>query len=77
MSGSKTNKSAPEIWGAHFKEVCLMRLDIAIISVLAFSSGMIAAFDVLADFEGKEKQYIKWAGRICCGMVLWMWIVLV
>jgi hypothetical protein len=53
-----------------------MRVAIAIIiSMLMFSGGLFVAFDVLDVFAGKE-SYSKWAGRICCGVSLWLWIVL-
>jgi hypothetical protein len=53
-----------------------MRVALAIIiSLLMFSSGLLVAFDTLGVFAGKE-TYIKWAGRICCGVSLWLWIVL-
>ena len=53
-----------------------MRIAIAIIiSALTFCAGLFVAFDVLDVFAGKE-PYLKWAGRICCGVSLWLWIML-
>ena len=53
-----------------------MRVAIAIIiSVFTFCAGLFVAFDVLDAFPGKE-SYLKWAGRICCGVSLWLWVVL-
>lgn len=46
-----------------------------IISLLMFCAGLFVAFDVLDVFAGKE-PYLKWAWRICCGVSLWLWIVL-
>ena len=38
-------------------------------------TGEAKSVDVLDVFAGKE-PYLKWAGCICCGVSLWLWIVL-
>ena len=53
-----------------------MRVAIAIIiSMLMFSAGLFVAFDGLDVFAGKD-PYLKCAVRVCCGVSLWLWIVL-
>lgn len=53
-----------------------MKVALAIlISAFMFSAGLLLAFDALDVFAGKE-PHLKWAGRICCGVSLWLWIVL-
>lgn len=53
-----------------------MKIAIAIlISAFMFSAGLLVGFDVLDVFAGKE-PYLKWARRFCCGVSLWLWIVL-